>query len=154
MIHDLKKSNEWKKKLIMRINFMSSEDIGEKRPMHSKSDNRKIMTGFDTNKIIAKLIDSFLQRQQEHLENLTKSSESEFDFVDKLHCKCHKVSLKRVGSCIDSPKWLKDKHPAINPKNNDNTCFKYNVMVALNRKSIGKHPERIPKITPFIDRYD
>ena len=32
-----------------------------------------------------------------------------FDSVNLLHYKLHKISLNRVGSYIDSPKWLKIK---------------------------------------------
>ena len=37
-----------------------------------------------------------------------KGSESFFDGVDLLYYKCHKISLSRGGSYIDSPKWLKN----------------------------------------------
>ena len=37
-----------------------------------------------------------------------KGSESIFDGVDLLYYKCHKISLSRGGSYIDSPKWLKN----------------------------------------------
>ena len=33
-------------------------------------------------------------------------------------------------------------------------CFKYTVTAALNHVSIGKHPERISKIRPYIGQYD
>ena len=39
-----------------------------------------------------------------------------FDSVGLLHYKCHKISLNRSGSYIDSPKWLKNKKATINPK--------------------------------------
>ena len=65
-----------------------------------------------------------------------------------------KISLSRSGSYIDSPKWLKNKKATINPKNNDDKCFQYALTVALNYEQIKKNPERIPKIEPFIDRYN
>lgn len=51
---------------------MLLENIGEKRMMHFKSDDREIMTGFDTHEIIEKLFDSVLQRYQEGLEKSMK----------------------------------------------------------------------------------
>ena len=36
----------------------------------------------------------------------------------------------------------------------DNKCFQYATALALNRKEIGKHPERIIKIKLFIDKYE
>ena len=55
---------------------------------------------------------------------------------------------------IDSPEWLRNKKVTINPKNNDNKCFQYAVVVALNHEQINSHPERIFKIKPFIDQYN
>ena len=66
----------------------------------------------------------------------------------------NEISLNRGGSCIDSPKWLKDKKSTINPKNNGDKYFQYAVTLALNLDNIDNHPERISKIKPFIDQYN
>ena len=52
-----------------------------------------------------------------------RGSKFVFDNVDSLYYKLHKISLKRDGSYIDSPKWFKNKKGTINPKNNDDKCF-------------------------------
>ena len=62
--------------------------------------------------------------------------------------------MKRGGSDIYSPKWLKNKKATINPENNDNNCFQYALTVALNHKQIKSHPERISEIKPLINQYD
>ena len=49
---------------------------------------------------------------------------------------------------------LKTKGGTINPKNKNNECFKYVIKVALNHEKIGKNPQRITKIRPFIDTYN
>ena len=60
----------------------------------------------------------------------------------------HKTSLKRLGSYIESPEWLKTKEATINPKNEkDNKCFLYALTIALNygeikKKSRRKHIEK------------
>ena len=64
----------------------------------------------------------------------------------------NKIALSRGGSYIDSSKWLKNRKPTINPKNNDDTCFQYALTVALNYEQIKKHPQRISKIKHFIDQ--
>ena len=64
------------------------------------------------------------------------------------------MSLNHGGSYIDSPKWLKNKKATINPKNNDDECFKYAIAIALNHKQIKGFPERIIRVKPFIDQYD
>ena len=56
--------------------------------------------------------------------------------------KLQKISLNRSELCIDSPEWLKTKKTTINPKNNDDKCFQYNLTFALNYQSIKKDPQR------------
>ena len=51
----------------------------------------------------------------------------------------HKTSLKRLGSYIESPEWLKTKEATRNPKNEkDNKCFQYALTIALNYNEIKK----------------
>ena len=57
--------------------------------------------------------------------------------------------MKRGGSYIDCPKWLKNKKATINPKNNDDNCFQYAFI-----KTLKKSLQRISKIKPFIDQYN
>ena len=102
----------------MTIDFISSKDSDEIRTMHTKSNNIEIMMGNETNEIIEELFESLLQRYQEGLEEKLKKSEFVFDSVFLLHYNLHKISLNRGGSCIDSPKWLKNKKATIDPQNN------------------------------------
>ena len=53
-----------------------------------------------------------------------RGSEFVIDSINLLHYNLCKISLNRGGSCIDTPKWLKNKKTTINPKNNDDKCFK------------------------------
>ena len=52
-----------------------------------------------------------------------------------MYYKCHKVDFRFVGLCIDSLVWIK--------KNEDDKCFQYAVMVALNYEEIKWNPERV-----------
>ena len=52
-----------------------------------------------------------------------RGSEFAYDSVDALYYNLNKVSLSRGRSCIDSPKWLKNKNVTTNPKNKDDKCF-------------------------------
>ena len=84
-----------------------------------------------------------------------KGSEFVFDSVNLLYYHLQETSLKRTGaSYIDSPKLLKSKTVTIYPKNNDNNCFQYAIIAALNHKQIKSHPERISNLKPFIDQYN
>ena len=62
---DYKTQGEWKIQLTMLINFISSKDSDETRPMHTISDNIEIMMGNETNEITKKKFNSLLQKYQE-----------------------------------------------------------------------------------------
>ena len=69
LINYYKNKDEWKIQLIAQINFISLKpDSDETRVMHTKSDNKKIMNGSDTDEIIKELFKSLLQRYQEKLQ--------------------------------------------------------------------------------------
>ena len=75
-----------------------------------------------------------------------------FNSVQLLYSKCHRITFRRGGSYIDSPDWIKKKKATINPKNKDDKCSQYAVMVALNYGEIAAHPERVSNIEPFINK--
>ena len=75
---------EWKIRLTMSINFISSKDSDETHNMHTKSDNIEIMMGSETHDIIDELFESLLQKYQEGLEESMRRSEFIFDSVDLL----------------------------------------------------------------------
>ena len=155
LINDHKNKGEWKIQLTTQINFISLRPgSDETRVMHTRSANEKFMNGSDTDEIIKELFKSFLQRYQENLQEKMKGSDFVFDRVNYLYYDLNKISISRGGSYIDSPKWLKDKKSAINPKHNDYKCFQYAVTLALNLDKINNHPERISKIKPFIEEYN
>ena len=118
--------------MIAEINFISlNPGSDETRTMHTRSDNIEIMIGDDNDDIIENLFRSLLQKYEENLQNKMRGSDFKFDGVNFLYYDFDKISLNRVGSYIDSPKWLKDKKSTINPKNNDHKCFQYAVNLAL-----------------------
>ena len=141
--------------LSTEINFISLKPgSDETRVMYTRSDNEEFMSGDDTNEIIKLLFESFLQRFGENLQNNMRESEFEFNGINFFYYSFNQTSIYRGGTYIDSPKWLKDKKSAINPKNNDDKCFQYAVTLALNLDNFGNHPERISKIKPFINQYN
>ena len=96
--------------------------------------------------IIKELFKSLLQKYKEGLEGSMKGSEFIFDSVDLLHYHLRKKSLKRVGSFVHSPKWLKNKKTTTNPKNNGDKCFQYGVTAALNYQNIKKTIKEYQKL--------
>ena len=71
--------------------------------------------------------------------------------VKLTHCKRHNVNYKRGGSYIDSTDWIKNKKPTINPKNEDNICFKYEATFTMIYKEVKNNPERASNIKPFLN---
>ena len=153
MINDHETYGEWKIQLTVAIDFISSKDSDEIRTVHTKSHNTEIIMGNKTDEIIAELFKSLLQNYQKNLEKSTRGSEIVFDSVDLLYYQLQKISLKRGGSSVYSPKCLKNKKSTIDPKSNYDNSFQYTVTVALSYQNINIHPEKISKIKPFIDQY-
>ena len=65
MIDNHKARGEWKIQLVMQIIFVSFIDANETCKMHTKSDNKEIMSGTETNDAINELLKSFFKRYQE-----------------------------------------------------------------------------------------
>ena len=83
LINQYKKEGEWKIQLIAEINFISLKPgSDETRVMYTGSDNEEFMNGYDTNKIIKLLFESFLQRSEENLQEKMKGSDFEFDGIN------------------------------------------------------------------------
>ena len=120
--------------------------------MHTKSDNTDILKGSETNNIIKELFKSIVEKYQKGLEESMRGSEFTLDSVNFLYYHLYRISLKRGGSYIDSPEWLKNKKAKINPENSDYNCLQYVLNVALNYQNIKKDPHKISKIKPFIDQ--
>ena len=110
------------------------------------SDNEEIRLDNETDDIIKGLINSFLNNYQREEIILRNGSNFVFESVGLLSYHIHKTSLKRGNSYIKSPEWIANKKSTINPKNEDNRCFEYSIVVALHHKEIKNHPERISRI--------
>ena len=150
----VKAHGEWKIQLIIKINFICSVGTNEFRKTYTKSDNVEIMSGTETSDVINELFKSFFRRYQEGLQAKMIGSSCTFERVDSLYYHLHKISLNRGVSYIDSPEWLKNKGITINPKNDDDDCFKCALTVVLNHEEIGSNPQRIVKIKLFINTYN
>ena len=70
---------------------------------------------------------------------------SEFNF-DLSHYNLHKINLRKVGSYIDFPEWLKNKKAPISSENNRKDWKKFE----LSNKSIALHILYVPHNTKKI----
>ena len=60
IINDHKTQGQWKIRLTMTINFITSNHSDETRTMHTKSDNTEIIIANKTDEIIEELFQSLL----------------------------------------------------------------------------------------------
>ena len=61
----------------------------------------------------------------------------------------HQLNLTRGSSYLPLPNWLARKKAIINPKNEDQECFKWAVIVASRWEEINNNPERVSKLKRF-----
>ena len=124
MINDRKIPRKvWKIQISMHVNFISSEDTGKTCTIVVWSNNMKIMWDSDTDDIIRELFKIFLRNYQDELK-IISGSEFNFESVELMDYKLHRIHLKRGGLYLKSPEWLLHKRATTNPKNeNDEKCF-------------------------------
>ena len=81
---------------------------------------------------------------------------SRFIFKEVLYMdiNIHQLNLTRGSSYLPLPDWLAHKKAIINPKNEDQECFKWAVITALEFQNIESHPERISNLIKFSNKYD
>ena len=64
------------------------------------------------------------------------------------------VNLTRGSSYIHLPDWVAKKKAIINPQNNDEECFKWAVIAALDWPDIKINPESMSNLKKFESNYD
>ena len=76
------------------------------------------------------------------------------DQIMHLHINFHRLTLKRGSFYMKLPEWIEKKKAVINPKNEDEECFKWAVIAALHRKEIKKDHQRISRLRHYEDQYN
>ena len=149
----VKTGNSWKFQLNINSLFreVNSDDEAIK-PIWSTP--HIITLGSDFEEVLEEMYQKILNDYEIVSQALNKSN---FVFIRimEMTYHCHKVDMIRGSSYIDLPKWVKSKHCCINPKNeDDDECFKWAVIAALNYGEIDSDHQRISKLKPFVDRYN
>ena len=91
-------SNEWKIQTNMHVNFVSSNDNGENGTIFVGSVNEEIRLGNETDNIIKRLVNSFLNNCQKEEIILRNGSNFLYESVNLLSYHIHKTSLRRGNS--------------------------------------------------------
>ena len=153
MIKNYMSIGEWKIPLAISVQFISSRNPEQFRIRHSNSENTEIMSGSDIDDSVNDPLRTLKENYSNDLARMERSK-YHFERVALLKYNLHKISLKSGGSYIDSPKWIKNKHKTINPKNEDDKCIIYAIFASLNHHKIDNHLERISKLKPYINDYN
>ena len=82
------------------------------------------------------------------------NSRFRFDEVVFLDVNFHRLNLTRGSSYLPLPDWTEKKKAIINPQNDDEECFKWAVITALEWTEIKSHSERMSNLKKFVDNYD
>ena len=82
----------------MHVNFVSSNDTGEIHTIFVWSDNEEIRLGNETDDIIKRLINSFLNNSQKEELILRNGRNFVFESFGLLSYHIHETSLKRGNS--------------------------------------------------------
>lgn len=136
---DEMKDNIKKLQLDIKINTKNLLNPNEKRTFTVKSMNIEVTPSDDISDVIIRLTESLHDNFQQEMLLLRNGSNFVFDSIIELNINMHQVDLRRGSSYIESPKWLKHKGAAINPKNtNDNMCFAHPLLITLLHEQIGR----------------
>ena len=97
------------------------------------------------------IVDGMIAHMKTQIENPTVvNSRFRFDQVLLLDVNFHWLNLTRSSSYIPLPDWVVKKKAIINPQNNDEECFKWAVITAL---EIGKVLQHVSNVKKFADNY-
>ena len=77
-----------------------------------------------------------------------------FNEVLFLNINFHRLNLTRGSSYLPLPDWIEKKKAMINPQNDDEECFNWAVIAALEWTEINSHPERVSNLAKFAYNYD
>ena len=101
------------------------------------------------------IVDEMINHTKEQIENpALLNSRFVFDEVLFTNVDFHQLNLTRGSSYLPLPNWLAKKKPIINPKNEDQECFKWAVIMASRWEEINNNPERISKLKRFEKNFD
>ena len=112
----------------------------------------EVLKGSNLNEIINEMF-THLKTQVEN--PALANSRFVFDRVLFLDVNFYHLNLTRGSSYLPLPDWTASKKAVINPQNEeDEKCFKWAVIAALQHKEIGNNPQRITKLRRFEGNYE
>ena len=132
-------SNRNIKTILYLYCFMSQGERMKEFAFHSSI--KLILEGTDLNEIY----DEMVEEIKDEIDKASEAEGSGWQFFEIINLTLHTTRWDPInaGSYIDLPPFLKNKKALINMQNQDDECFKWSILRALNPKD--NHPERIDK---------
>ena len=104
---------------------------------------------------VEEIVDEMIYHMKEQIENpALLNSRFVFDEVLFTNIDFHQLNLARGSSYIPLPQWLDNKKAIINPRNEDEECFKWAVIAPSGWEEVGKNPQRISNLKKFEKDFD
>ena len=104
---------------------------------------------------VEEIVDEMINHMKEQVENpALLNSRFVFDEVLFTNIDFHQLNLTREPSYIPLPQWLDNKKAIINPRNEDQECFKWAVIAASRWEEIGKNPQRVSNLKKYELDFD
>ena len=148
LILTLKKARSAKVQATTRIRFKQD---GESIELAVKSRMMNVHNLSEINEIANEMI----AHMREQIENPALfNSIFVFDEVLFMNIDFHQLNLTRGSSYVPLPERLANKKAIINPRNEDQKCFKWAVIAASRWEEIDSYPERISKLKRFEKEFD
>ena len=116
--------------------------------------NSRMMSVYNLNDI-NEIVSAVIEHTSQQIENpALKDSKFVFDRIMHMDINFHRLNLTRGSSYIPLPDWLTKKKEIINPKNSDQECFKWAVIVAMRWEEIDRDHQKISKLRRYEDDFD
>ena len=146
----LRENKQTRVKLILKCEMQREEkdENGEPfiniKPFNFHSKKEFNLEATDENQLYNKMIDTI----EEEIQKTEEAEGTGWQFVRVICLELHTVEWAplRGSSYIEIPKELRNKNAITNMKNDDDKCFLWCVLRALNPKPTHTHPERIDKM--------
>ena len=113
------------------------------------------MTNVHQGSDLEQIVDGMITHMKTQIENpALLNIRSRFDEILFLDVNFHRLNLTRGSFYLPLPDWIEKKKAIINPQNDDEECFKWSVIAALEWTDIKSHPELVSNLRKFVDNYD
>ena len=155
-LEKIQESSTHEHKILLRciVVFKKINNEFERYIKYIDSDGIIMRYGSNIDKTINNLYLSLLKSYEDE-SNKLRGSNFIFSSVDLSYLQVIKINFKKVGTYIETPKWLSNKKAIINPYNiDDNFCFAWSIIISMHYNEINRDHNRISKLKEYIEKYN